>query len=216
LPNVDPTTVRVEPVEKVAENSRLELRDPEPPSGSHAGATPFESPSVHPQLRLKPRTDSFVFYLNDSDRVQEMVDLLLHRVRLTEEQAYWLDVVLRELLLNAIIHGNLGIDRDLEHSEAAKGTYRELVDDRQYDAAKRKKRIRIDRQVTPESIRFTIRDQGQGFDVEEARRRAPQRLLEGDGRGIVFADKLTTSGARYADHGRQVTIEYRLDRAQNP
>jgi anti-sigma regulatory factor (Ser/Thr protein kinase) len=213
LPNSGNTVVGVTEVDGAKTEPGPGPRLEAPPIGLYAGGQPIKAAGAKaPQLRLHPGTDSFVFHLNDTERVHEMVDLLRDGLELDDDGAYHLGLILRELLLNAIIHGNLGIDRKFETAEKAKGTYEEAVEDRTYSAAKAKKKVRVERQVLPESVRFTIRDQGAGFDLGAVRDCLKEGLLSTNGRGVYLANVMST-GVYYSDKGRQVRFEFKLGKA---
>jgi serine/threonine-protein kinase RsbW len=98
------------------------------------------------------------------DFVQVVCDRVAHMAGLDDDSIHWIDVAVRESVINAIKHGN-----------------REDVD----------KRVSVEFAFTPPSdptaLVIRVIDQGPGFEPEEiADPLAPENLLKGSGRGIFF------------------------------
>lgn len=73
-----------------------------------------------------------------------------------------LAVALREAIVNAIDHGNLELDSELRQDD--EGNYRRLREERLGQSPYRERRVHFDLAVTRGHARFTIRDEGRGFD----------------------------------------------------
>ena len=117
--------------------------------------------------------------------------------------------VLREALLNALYRGNLEINFD-QMQEAREdlvlGKDFTLVDQRQSQPPYRDRRIFVDVNVSPEEVRFVVRDEGPGFDVAVVPEPGDPSALEPErGRGLSlirnFMDEVT-----YNETGNQVTL----------
>jgi CheY-like chemotaxis protein len=112
-------------------------------------------------------------------------------------------IALREALINAAFRGNL----ELSFQDTSKGG--NIINERLADEKLGERRIFVDGQVLPEQIRFTIRDEGPGFDVTKAlslAQDARSKIASGDvGRGLVlmqlFMDELL-----FNDQGNEVTL----------
>lgn len=121
-----------------------------------------------------------------------LADMLNHSVtagldmRLSEEDQMLLRLGLREILINAIEHGNLGITFEEKSRAVAAGRLHELIQERLKNPAyaARKLHLRVD--ATQERIEFTIRDEGTGFDHRAARAKSAEHH-ELHGRGLAFA-----------------------------
>jgi len=77
-------------------------------------------------------------------------------------------IALREALLNAMYHGNfeLGSDQLLaagRHHDSGR-SYHELVEERRSSPPYRDRRVHVEVEISRESARYTIRDEGPGFD----------------------------------------------------
>jgi serine/threonine-protein kinase RsbW len=98
------------------------------------------------------------------DLVQVVADHLAREVGLDDDSVGWVDVAIRESVINAITHGN--------HNNVAKHVFVELSS--VLDAGRRALAIRV-------------RDQGDGFDPDAvADPLAPENLLKSSGRGIFL------------------------------
>lgn len=94
------------------------------------------------------------------EMAQHLCGKLLDGRNVSEETRHWILMALREALANAIKHGN---EQNLE------------------------KRVDLEMEVTGETLRIRIRDEGEGFDpgnVEDPL--APENRLKTSGRGIFY------------------------------
>jgi serine/threonine-protein kinase RsbW len=73
------------------------------------------------------------------------------------------------------------------------------------------KMVELDMEVTQGNVRFTIRDQGEGFDHNSLPDpTAPENLLELGGRGIFIIRNLADE-VEFVDHGREVQLVFFLN-----
>ncbi len=94
-------------------------------------------------------------------------------------------VALEESLLNAMIHGNLEVSSDLRSRDD--DVYEQLVLDRQNSEPYRSRHIQVSCKFTPAEVRFSIVDEGPGFDLESIPDpRDPQNFLKPSGRGLLL------------------------------
>ncbi len=118
-------------------------------------------------------------------------------------------VGLCELLLNAVEHGNLGITYEDKGRLLAEDALDEEVARRlaQDHYAARYASLEVVR--GPEAIRFTIKDQGDGFDWKPFLEFVPERLHHAHGRGIAIAHRLVFNRLEYRGRGNEViaTVE---------
>lgn len=118
---------------------------------------------------------------------------------------------LSELLVNAIEHGNLEIGYD-EKSRLLKnqGWHDEI--ERRLALPRFADRIAaVDVERTADSLVFTIRDQGSGFDPEQYLEIDPARVFDAHGRGIAMARLLSFDALRYEDGGRCAVALVKVD-----
>lgn len=116
-------------------------------------------------------------------------------------------VGLSELMINAVVHGNL----ELTYEETTACLERNcLVEEirTRLDAPRYRERVvdvRFDRM--PGRIRFTINDQGQGFDWRKYMEFSPERIFDNHGRGIAMARSQSFTRLEYLGRGNVVVAE---------
>lgn len=143
---------------------------------------------------------------NDVDRVAEFVDELLGERPLGEEDRGALALSLRELLLNAIEHGNLGLSFEDKANALAAGTWKQTVATRAKLAPYSDRSTRVTAIWEPHRVAFAIADEGAGFDWRALPDPTdPDNILRDNGRGVLMA-RLSVDSLEYNATGNQVTI----------
>jgi DNA-binding response OmpR family regulator len=125
-----------------------------------------------------------------------------------------LAVALEEALLNALLHGNL----ELTTEEAAKvravtlqGETSDLVAQRCEHDALRHRTIHLQYEVTRQSIRVVVRDEGRGFDAASIPAAGdPDAIESGRGRGLVLIRNFMDE-VRFNAAGNEITMLKRWD-----
>lgn len=123
---------------------------------------------------------------------------------------------LSELMLNAVEHGNLGLDYHDKSRLIETGTWQEEIERRLADPAQAERYATIDFQREPGRLRFTIRDQGKGFAWQDYLDMGPARAFDSHGRGIAMARQLAFSSLEYQGCGNQVTVTVELGDEMSP
>lgn len=149
------------------------------------------------------------FTLNNSLLMtEELASFLagLCRRYVDEQRATTYRIMLREMLLNAIEHGNLGIDFDTKSQALMTETYFELIDERRRSEPYRSRVVTVDCLIDAQKIAFRISDEGQGFDHRAMiAKLTDERNETAHGRGIVMTlqefDKV-----RYNEQGNSVVL----------
>ena len=117
---------------------------------------------------------------------------------------------LSELLINAVEHGNLGI------TYAEKG---ELINNEQLfqEIARRQaleenldKSVEVSFERLPDTLVFTIHDQGEGFDWLPYLDFDPERVFDPNGRGIAMARSMSFDSLEYKGKGNIVIAKVNL------
>lgn len=120
---------------------------------------------------------------------------------------------LREMLVNAIEHGNLNISFD-EKTEATRGDdYFGFLASRQKDPRFRDRKVLLRYSLNPDRVRVLIRDQGEGFDHEKHRDSSPGGDLY-HGRGILLARSIFDL-VQYNESGNIVLLVKRFRKKSN-
>ncbi|CAK0779148.1 hypothetical protein CCP4SC76_6770007 [Gammaproteobacteria bacterium] len=111
---------------------------------------------------------------------------------------------LLELMLNAVEHGNLGLTYDEKTMLIANGTLQEEIARRLTLPEFRQIKAVIEFERQPGQIRFTITDQGNGFDWRPFLEIDPGRAFDTHGRGVALARMISFDQIEYLDCGNRV------------
>lgn len=98
-------------------------------------------------------------------------------------------IALREMIVNAIEHGNLEITFEDKSEALESDSYFKLVAERQKNPAYTGRTVTLEYRITPEKAEYLITDSGQGFNHKSVEQRFKQSNdgLLAHGRGIVMA-----------------------------
>jgi CheY-like chemotaxis protein/anti-sigma regulatory factor (Ser/Thr protein kinase) len=164
--------------------------------------------------RLLARLDSFEtnFTLdNDTGLIPSLVGHLeedINRLKLCDPGGLvLLGVALHEALTNAILHGNLELSSDLRETDEKE--YYRLSAERRGQPPYSDRRVFVSAKFTREELRFTIRDEGNGFDPNTLPDPTdPNNLGKVSGRGLLliqtFMDRV-----EHNPTGNQITMTKR-------
>lgn len=111
---------------------------------------------------------------------------------------------LTEILVNAVEHGNLGITYEEKSQLNAAGKWESEIMRRLALPENATKRVDVQMVRDNGCVRFTIRDQGPGFDWQRFVDIDPQRAFDNHGRGIVIARTLSFDSLEYQGCGNEV------------
>ena len=118
-------------------------------------------------------------------------------------------VGLTELLLNAVEHGNLGITYEEKSAMHDKEEWEQEVQRRLALPENAMKRVEVHFERDAESVKFTIRDAGIGFDWTRFLDIDPKRAFDTHGRGIAMARRLSFTSLDYRGTGNEVVATVR-------
>jgi CRP-like cAMP-binding protein len=123
-----------------------------------------------------------------------------------KEEKDRLHVALLELLINAIEHGNCRISYDEKSAWLEKNRdIMELIREKNRNPAIKARKVFFSYTITPERSRFTIRDEGEGFDWR-ARLASKENEPGLHGMGMKMAS-LYGKNLSYNDKGNEVSFE---------
>lgn len=146
-------------------------------------------------------------YLTTAEDVSYQITRNLYRF-MEPRQINLLRIAIREIIINAIEHGNLNITYEDKTRALMEDRYFEIVAERQKDPQYRDKKVEIFYSIDAERVVFRITDQGEGFDyrriLEENSRDANERMLS-HGRGISMS-KQVFDEIQYNRKGNQVLL----------
>ncbi len=160
--------------------------------------------SIRNELRKTVGTLSLMslghFSFRTQDEAESLATLLAQATPKPE------DVVngLKELLLNAVEHGNLGITYDEKSELIEKGKLEAEISIRLTLPANKNKTATLEFNKADSEIRFLIQDKGDGFDWEQYMTIKPERAFDNHGRGIAMANRQSFSRIEYKGNGNKV------------
>lgn len=134
---------------------------------------------------------------------------IIHDAQLFDEaERLRVGVALEEALLNAAYHGNLEVSSSLRETDHS--AYYALARVRAETAPYCQRTIKIDVEITPEGVGYTIEDQGPGFDPSTLPDPTdPANLERPCGRGLLLMRTFMDDVA-YNDKGNRVTMRKRM------
>nr|MDA3850741.1 cyclic nucleotide-binding domain-containing protein [Spirochaetaceae bacterium] len=120
-----------------------------------------------------------------------------------------LQMALSELVINGIEHGNCGITYQEKTDYMMKGySMHELILEKNKDDKTARKSVRLDWDFGDREIKFTINDDGQGFDVQGYIKKAKNDKADNlHGRGIILAQSVSDK-ILYNNKGNQVSLVF--------
>jgi CheY-like chemotaxis protein/anti-sigma regulatory factor (Ser/Thr protein kinase) len=140
------------------------------------------------------------FSFRTLDDVQNLAALMSHICPAPERAL----VGLSELLINAVEHGNLGIKYEEKSDLNERGQWKAEVARRLALPEHRDKFATLHLQRDARQIRFTIIDQGAGFDWQSYLEIDPLRAFDNHGRGVAIAKSMSFDELRYQGAGNEV------------
>lgn len=111
---------------------------------------------------------------------------------------------LTELMVNAVEHGNLGIDYKEKTRLNRAGKWETEISQRLKQAEFCEKRVRVEFERRPAEVIFNIIDQGNGFEWEKFLEISPDRAFDTHGRGIAMANSISFDQIEYRGAGNEV------------
>lgn len=161
--------------------------------------------------RLKRLAESVTHaFPNQVDRVGEFVDTLLSHRQLDPQDEQELGLALRELLLNAIEHGNLALSFEDKSRALEEGIWKRVLATRAAIAPHDARKVQVTAHWASDCVAITITDQGEGFDWRCLPDPTdPVNLLADHGRGVMLA-RASVDRLRYNAVGNEVTVLKRL------
>jgi DNA-binding response OmpR family regulator len=118
-------------------------------------------------------------------------------------------MVIAELLLNAVEHGNLGITYEDKGRLVAENTWNEEIDRRLALPANQKKYAIARMRREGSTLRVEIEDQGPGFDFESYMQINEVRMFDNHGRGIAIAR--SALNMEFVQPGNRVIVTIPMD-----
>ncbi len=111
-----------------------------------------------------------------------------------------------ELLINAVEHGNLGIEYEEKTRLVARGQWQAEVNRRLQQDEYQNKKVLVRFKREGRLNRILIKDEGNGFDWQNFLELDPLRAYDTHGRGIAMARIMSVDNIKYLGNGNQVEL----------
>lgn len=117
---------------------------------------------------------------------------------------------LTELLINAVEHGNLGIDYAAKSRLLTEGVWHEEVERRLADPGYAGRQALVICRFEGPKATITIQDEGDGFEWQDYLEMHPDRAFDLHGRGIALARQISFTSLEYQGNGNTVRVTFPL------
>ena len=125
-----------------------------------------------------------------------------------EEVTMQVGMALNEALMNAIHHGNLGVDSELRETDF--NAYHALVRQRLTQEPYRQRKVHVRTEVTRDGFVCKVRDEGRGFDRSNLPDPTdPVNLTKLSGRGLYLISTFMDE-VQHNDSGNEITMTKRF------
>lgn len=147
--------------------------------------------------------------------------------RITENLIKYTDVrqinlirlALREVIINSIEHGNLGITFSEKSDAMAHDNYFNFISERQNHPDHKDKKVYISYSLDAEKVEYTISDEGTGFDFENALEGSNAKTANSEmlahGRGLAMA-KNTFDKTSFSNKGTMAVLTKYFNKNKGP
>lgn len=157
---------------------------------------------------IKERVEfSIENYVRNAEILSQRLSSLISRFADAEVQMT-VRTSLREIIINAIEHGNLEITFDEKTKALEEGSYLSLIEERRENPEYKSRKIFLEYSINEDRVAFRVTDEGKGFDHRKMLKTDEKKLNEdfmAHGRGIM----MTVSAfdiVRYNEKGNRVAL----------
>lgn len=187
----------------------LELVDTEGEKGIILGKASEVSDDVIIQyLESEKHIYNFENYLNNAEIISQRLTKNLNKY-LGPADVSNIRIALREMMINAIEHGNLNINFEEKTQAMFDDKYLVFVEQRQKDPHNSEKKVHIEYFLSTNSVEYHIKDEGDGFNHTEylnpTENKQNMELALAHGRGITMA-KHSFDKVDYNEKGNEVSL----------
>ena len=198
----------IEPIQMVV---RLEVIDIEGKNEILGKASDIMVDELLQYFLYEKRKFSIGNSLLTAEEVTRRITHNLHKF-LPQTKINLLRLALREIIINAIEHGNLNITFEEKSKSMIDGTYLNLLNERRNNPHYKNKKVLIEYLIHEGKAVYKIEDEGDGFDHENTIANSLKAANEGalaHGRGIALANDIFEE-VRYNKKGNQVLLSIQL------
>ncbi len=164
-----------------------------------------------PSIQLVQHEWTYLLH-NNLEAIPPFVDIMLKRSAdgMSRSAMQELSLALRELLINAVEHGNLGISFEEKTEAIEEGILEMLHRERAQMADQEGRQIQVIASRRDQRLVVEIIDEGQGFDWRSLPDPTDtEHLLSSHGRGVLLAH-LSTDSLTFNETGNSVKVEKRI------
>jgi len=169
-------------------------------------ASPISDDAMLKFLIIEHYVYSIDNYLNNADMMSLRLTRNLARY-MPQSEIPMIRIAIREILINAIEHGNLNISFDEKTRALEDNAFIDLVHRLQKDPRLSARKVTIDYSLDDEKVVYRVSDEGEGFDYSEIFDRDPMnenKKMLAHGRGLVIA-KNEFDSIQFNENGNVVT-----------
>lgn len=169
-------------------------------------ASPVSDDAMLKFLIIEHYVYSIDNYLNNADMMSLRLTRNLARY-MPQSEIPMIRIAIREILINAIEHGNLNISFDEKTRALEDNAFIDLVHRLQKDPRLSARKVTIDYSLDDEKVVYRVSDEGEGFDYSEIFDRDPMnenKKMLAHGRGLVIA-KNEFDSIQFNENGNVVT-----------
>lgn len=137
------------------------------------------------------------------------IEALDQRLHLGDDLRVRMLTVLHEAVMNAVLHGNLGLGSSLRDSFAQMARLQRIIERRLGDTALGARRVFVEASWTASMLHLQVRDCGEGFvrEVAFGMPDADGGGRRGGGRGLYIIEQLS-DGVEYLNNGSTIRIGF--------
>ncbi|MBN2042029.1 MAG: ATP-binding protein [Spirochaetes bacterium] len=186
---------------------KLEFLNIEGKNEIHGIASPQLEDSMLKYFVFERQMFAIENYLLIAEEASQRMVRNLHRF-ITHDEVTMIRIALREILINAIEHGNLDISYAEKTQSLIEDNYFQLVANRRSEKKNSRKLVHIEYQISSRRAEFKITDQGNGFNHEKILSTNLNDLNtsgEQHGRGIAMTKEIFSS-IKYNKKGNSVLL----------
>ncbi|MFW6366408.1 MAG: ATP-binding protein [Spirochaetota bacterium] len=146
------------------------------------------------------------YLLTANDLTQRLTRNLTRYMK--EKKAAMIRVALREIIINAIEHGNLALTYEEKTAAKMRNDYFEFLAHRRMDPKYASKKVKVEYLITKKKVEYTVTDEGDGFEYEKYLENDSNDVnlnLDSHGRGISMTKNIFDE-ISYNKKGNRVTL----------
>lgn len=170
---------------------------------------------AHAQVLRHLQIEEYEFCLNNSRTLMSSTASFLRKAIQSlelcpEKDLLRVGIAIEEALLNACLHGNLGLDSELREGDGV--LFESMASERSEQEPWQSRCVRVHATLSRDLANIVICDEGDGFDPAKLPDPTdPENLLKPHGRGIMMM-RLFLDEVEWNDRGNKVTLTKKLER----